>query len=138
MAASVAWEALGEDCEAPWTRPFPSAVTWVTRGFTFAARHGELHALDDDPVGLGEARADDAQAADQRTGFDRLGRDRAVLADDQHDLARLVGADGCVRHQQRRRGSAVGQPHVAEHARRQEVIGVGERPPAPGSCPSSG
>src|SRR5690242_8443799 len=53
------------------------------------SRHRELDALDDDTVGLGNARTDDAQARDQRTGFDRLGRDRSILADDQHDLPRL-------------------------------------------------
>ena len=90
------------------------------------AGHGELDALDDDPVGPGKAGTDDAQAADQRAGLDRLGGDRAVLADDQHDLARLVGPDRGVGDQQRRGRSAIGQAHVAEHAGRQEVVGVGD------------
>jgi hypothetical protein len=53
------------------------------------------------------------------------GRDCIVLADHQQDLARLVGADRRVRNQQRVGRAAVGQAHVAEHARRQEIIGVG-------------
>ena len=85
-----------------------------------------------------EAGADGAQVADQRPGLDRLGGDRVVLADHQHDLARLVGADGGVGDQQGRRRPAVGEAHVAEHAGRQEIVGIGDRPRGRGPCPNSG
>ena len=120
LAAKVACEALGDEGGALGAAAFGGTDLSHAR-LHLGAGHGELDALDDDPVGTGQSGADDAQIADERSGLDGLGRDGVVLADRQHDLACLVGADGRVRDEQRKRRPAVGEPHVAEHARGQEI-----------------
>ena len=124
LAARVAWEALGRrGLRGLGSGGFGGTDLHHAR-LHLGARHGELDALDDDPVGAGQSGTDDAQVADERPGLDRLGRNRVVLADRQHDLACLVGADGRVRDEQGKRRPAVGEAHVAEHARRQEIVRV--------------
>ena len=74
----------------------------------------------------GEAGAHDAQAVDQRPERDRPRRDVAVLADDQHDLARLIGLHGGIRARAAQAPPAGRQAHVAEHAGRQELARIGD------------
>ena len=66
-----------------------------------AAGPRALHAADDDAVLRREPFRDHAQAVDQPArAHDLLAHD-ALGVDDVHDLARLVGDDGLVRHEQR-------------------------------------
>jgi hypothetical protein len=80
----------------------------------------------DHAVGGQQPAADNPQTAHDRAQFDRLGGNGAILADDQHGLARLIGLDRFIGHHQRLHRAAVGQAHVAEHAGRQEQLGVGD------------
>ena len=68
------------------------------------------------------ALADHAQAFVERPKRHRLGLDRVVVLDHEHDLARLVGRDRRVRQQQRFIGRAADQPHAAELARQDREI----------------
>src|SRR5882672_8788009 len=85
------------------------------------ARPRPLQAVDDDAVARDEARKDDAQAFDDGTELDQLGADRAVVGDGEHDLARLIGGDRAVGHQQRLVLAAV-QPQPSEEARRKQSV----------------
>jgi hypothetical protein len=66
-------------------------LIWVTRGFTLAPGMANWTPWTMTRSALVRPERIDAQAADQRAGLDRLGGDGVVLADHQHDLARLVG-----------------------------------------------
>ena len=68
-----------------------------------------------------EARANDAQSVHDRAELDPLGADRAVVGDREDDLARLIGRDRAVGHQQRL-VLAAEQPQPAEEARGQQAI----------------
>ena len=67
----------------------------------------------------------DAQSFDDRTELDQLGADRAVVGDGEHDLARLIGRDRAVGHEQRV-VLAAEQPQPSEEAGREQSILVVE------------
>ena len=89
--------------ESPRAEPRYCAAAFdlAVLGLDLLSRTGALQTLDDDAVGRREARADDAQAVDDRAELDPLGADRAVVGDREDDLARLIGRDRAVGHEQR-------------------------------------
>ena len=68
---------------------------------TFIPGRTRMQPVDDDLVAGLEARAHDAEAVDQAAELDRPVLQAVALAEHQHELAVLVGADGRVAHQQR-------------------------------------
>jgi hypothetical protein len=60
-------------------------------------------------------------------GLDRLLHHHAVVLDDHHQLAGLVGADGSVGHQQLRQGGRERHAHTGERARRDRQVRVRKR-----------
>ena len=83
-----------------------------------------------------QALAHDAQALDQRAQGHGLGLDDVVLADREHDLARLVGDDRGVGDQQRV-VLAAEQLQAAEDAGRQELVLVLDDGAAAHACRSA-
>src|SRR5690625_1465305 len=82
-----------------------------------------LQAVDDDAVAGLQARADHAQAVEQRTKVDALVTGLAVLVDHVDEAMAKIGADGARVDQHRRPGLAAGQAQAREQARYQGVGG---------------
>src|SRR5262249_55491769 len=80
------------------------------------ARARAHQAVDHHPVVAGNAVLDDAQVARQLRGRDVSLPHHVLAVDHQHVLARLLGADRRVGHEQRRVGRRGRHPHAAEHA----------------------
>src|ERR1043166_787240 len=83
-------------------------------------------ALDDDAIVLVQIFLDHAQPVD-RLAERHVARARDVLAVDHHqELACLLRADGAVGHQQRVVRRRARHPDAAEHAGREQPVGIGE------------
>ena len=108
--------------EAPAVRPYlRGSFDLAVLGLDLLPRTRALQSLDHDAVGGGEPRANDAQTVDDRAELDSLGADRAVVGHREDDLARLVGRDRTVGHQQRF-VLAAEQPQPSEISRRQQAV----------------
>ena len=68
----------------------------TTVALTCDAGPHALQAVDDDELAGGEAVAHDAQAVDHRPERDRARLDLLVAADDEHEAAIEIGADGAI------------------------------------------
>ena len=80
-----------------------------------------MHAADDDAILRREPLRDDAQPVDEAArAHDLLSHDTFGVHD-IHDLARLVGDDRLVWHEQRIERLQRKQPQLTEHARRDEA-----------------
>ena len=71
-----------------------------------------------------EALAHHAQSVDESPGRHDLLADHAVRIHHVHHLARLVRDDGLIGHEQRVERLPIEQAHLAEHAGRDETLGV--------------
>mmetsp|Transcript_53691 Transcript_53691/g.126356 ORF Transcript_53691/g.126356 Transcript_53691/m.126356 type:complete len:528 (-) Transcript_53691:1334-2917(-) len=85
-------------------------------------RDGTQQAVDDDQFARLDA-VDDAHAVDQRTRRDRAWLHDVVGADDQHDLAGLIGRDGPLGHQNAAVAGTAGELDAGVQARR-ELAGL--------------
>src|SRR5580700_5207638 len=83
-------------------------------------------AVDDDAVSGVEPVLDHAQAAIDLSERDVFLPDHVAVVDDQHEFAHLLGADRGVGNEQRGIGRRAGHPDAAEHAGRENAVGVVE------------
>src|SRR6185437_9589913 len=81
-------------------------------------------AVDDHLVVRRDAGFDDPQAAGQLAERDVFLPHDVLAVDDQDVLARLLGADSVVRHEQRRIGRRAGDADAPEHAGREHLVRI--------------
>ena len=98
-------------------------LTWP--GADPGADLGALYTVDDDLVARAYAGAHHAQSVDERAERNFPLLDDAACADNENDFVALLGRHGVVRDEQTVIGSRAEEPQMAEHARRQRVIGIG-------------
>ena len=120
-----------------FVRPFGRRRVLLLRRH-FLARPRAHQAVDDDAIGGGEPVLDHAQAAVDLAERDVFLSDHAAVIDDEHEFAHLLGADRGVGNEQRRIGRRAGHADAAEHAGRENAVGVVEHARGRGSCPRSG
>src|SRR5581483_6321718 len=87
---------------------------------------GAHQAVDDDAIAGGQTFLDDAQVIIDFSRDDVFLPDDAAIVDDQHVFARLLGADGGVWNKQRGKCRRARHTEAAEHARRENSVGIGK------------
>src|SRR5580704_10581167 len=90
------------------------------------ARPRAHQAVDDDAIGGGKPVLDHAQPAVDLPERDVFLPDHAGVVDDEDEFAHLLGADRGVGNEQRGIGRRAGHADAAEHARRENAVGVVE------------
>src|SRR5215218_3471429 len=91
-----------------------------------AARTGPNHSIDDHAIVGREPGLDDPQVIVEFTERDVFLAHAVVGPDHQHVFARLLGADGGVGHEQRFVRGRCRKLHAGKHARREQIVGIGE------------
>src|ERR1700683_4731286 len=90
------------------------------------SRPGAHQAVDNHAIGGGQPFLDHTQVVIDLPGNHIFLPNDTAIVDDQHVLARLLGADGRVGNKQRRKCRRTRYADAAEHARRENTIGIGE------------